>query len=310
MKNINISLQFWLMLTFLSFGKILLGQGADEMYIVVEYPAMASSYCPVDKHVDESSGLIKIGDALWTFNDSGGKAEIYRIDTKTGDVAQTVSITNATNVDWESIASDIDFIYIGDFGNNLGNRHDQKIYKIQKNKISNNTKISIQAEVIAISFADQQSFEIKNRKNDYDCESVISYGDQLLLFSKNWSNGKTRMYTVSKNPGEYQLRPIDRFDVDGLITGASLNRNTSDLALIGYKDHVPFIYLFKNFDGKKLGTNKVYRINLNKMKEAQTEGICFEDDDRVLFSTEQTKVFDQQVFELDLAKILKAINPN
>ena len=175
-------------------------------------------------------------------------------------------------------------------------------------KISSNIKITIQAAVISISVADQQSFEIKNRENDYDCESVISYGEQLLLFSKNWKNGMTRMYAVSKNPGEYHLQPIDSFDVDGLITGAALNRNTSDLALIGYKDRIPFIYLFENFDGKKLGTNKAYRINLNKMKQAQTEGICFEDDDRVLFSTEQTMVYDQQVFELDLAEILKAIN--
>jgi hypothetical protein len=34
-------------------------------------------------------------------------------------VLRTVAITNATNVDWEDIAQDASYIYIGDIGNNF-----------------------------------------------------------------------------------------------------------------------------------------------------------------------------------------------
>src|SRR3954451_24152951 len=68
--------------------------------------------------VHESSGLIWWDNQLWTHTDSGGKPDLYAVDKSTGKVLKIVTITNATNVDWEDIAQDDDYIYIGDFGNN------------------------------------------------------------------------------------------------------------------------------------------------------------------------------------------------
>jgi hypothetical protein len=65
-----------------------------------------------------------------THNDSGGQANLYEINASTG-ALRTVAITNATNVDWE-YAQDASYIYIGDIGNNFGNRTDLKIYKISR----------------------------------------------------------------------------------------------------------------------------------------------------------------------------------
>jgi hypothetical protein len=49
--------------------------------------------------LQENSGLIRVGNLLYTFNDSGSGAVIYELDTL-GTVIRTISISGATNVDW------------------------------------------------------------------------------------------------------------------------------------------------------------------------------------------------------------------
>src|SRR5215216_1562596 len=83
--------------------------------------------------LNESSGFIWWKKQIWTHNDSGNEPSIFAMNATTSDIQRTVTITNSTNVDWEDIAQDDKFIYIGDFGNNTnGNRTDLKIYKIAK----------------------------------------------------------------------------------------------------------------------------------------------------------------------------------
>src|SRR5690554_1024138 len=73
---------------------------------------------PVATAVNESSGLIYLNEKLITHNDSGNDAQLFEIDSLTGNVTRTVVINNATITDWEDIAYDDDYIFIGDFGNN------------------------------------------------------------------------------------------------------------------------------------------------------------------------------------------------
>ena len=85
---------------------------------------------PISDTLIESSGLQMAGNFLWSFNDGGGAAAIYRIDTLSSNILQTVNLGGATNVDWEDIAFDGANFYVGDFGNNAnGARTDLKIYK-------------------------------------------------------------------------------------------------------------------------------------------------------------------------------------
>jgi hypothetical protein len=68
--------------------------------------------------LDENSGLIFYNGNIITHNDSGDQANLYEISASTGAIIRTVAITNATNMDWEDIAQDASYIYIGDIGNN------------------------------------------------------------------------------------------------------------------------------------------------------------------------------------------------
>ena len=73
--------------------------------------------------VIETSGLLRVNDQLWTHNDSGNDPILYRIDPLDGSVLQMLAI-NVPNIDWEDITTDGEFIYIGDVGNNSGDRTD------------------------------------------------------------------------------------------------------------------------------------------------------------------------------------------
>lgn len=283
-------------------------QQLSEGYTIIHYPAVPNEYSPLHKKLKETSGVIYFRKHIWTFNDSGGKPEIYKIDRETGKVIQTVIIENAENRDWEDITQDKKYIYIGDFGNNLGNRQDLKIYKIMKKPIALKKKTKVTSEIIEFSYNDQQSFDVKNRNHNFDCESMISFDDSLIIFTKNWEDGKTRMYKLPKAPGQYKLDYVSSYNVNGLATGADYNKDNNILVIIGYKDRQPFVFNFENFDGNTMDRGNIYRIEFPRIKNSQTEGISWFDKETIIFTSEKTTKFDQVAYKINIKEVLKQID--
>ena len=117
---------------------------------------------PISDSLIESSGLQMAGNYLWSFNDGGNSPTLYRIDTLTNLILQRVILSGASNVDWEDIAFDGNYFYIGDFGNNLnGARTDLKIYKFPLSDIPdyiNHPLVTITAQqtaTISFTYSDQ-----------------------------------------------------------------------------------------------------------------------------------------------------------
>ncbi len=193
----------------------------------------------IDASVEETSGLIFHNNKLITHNDSGGTAQLFEMDTISNVITRTVTLSNATNVDWEDISQDANYIYIGDFGNNNGTRTDLKVYRVPKSEYDNNTTIS--AEVINFSYSDQTDFT-SNSDTNFDTEAMVVNGDNILIFTKNHGDLKTNIYTFSKTPGTYTAAKIGTYEVNGLITGATINATSQELYLTGYDTSlVPFI---------------------------------------------------------------------
>ncbi|HYE74944.1 MAG TPA: hypothetical protein VEF04_16505, partial [Blastocatellia bacterium] len=76
----------------------------------------------------------------WVHNDSGGKPQIYAVDSSGNHIA-TFEVSGATNVDWEDIASvsganSKPVLYIADIGNNFLDREVLIIYRIPEPRIS------------------------------------------------------------------------------------------------------------------------------------------------------------------------------
>ena len=211
----------------------------------------------------------------------------------TGNIIRTVTITNAGNTDWEDIAQDGQYIYIGDFGNNAnGNRTNLKIYRVKKSGIK--IKDSLTATVIHFSYSDQTDFTPTGSNNtNFDCEAMIAYNDSLFLFSKDWKDGKTRLYKLPKVPGTYIAQKTSELNVDGLITGAEILTDKRVIALTGYSTTVtPFIYLLYDFsDNDFFGANK-RKIQINE-SFTQIEGICAINNNNFYISNEKfQKIFN------------------
>ena len=248
--------------------------------------------------IRETSGLIYWNGGLWTINDSQNSPEIYKIDTLTGEVLQTILLLGVENIDWEDIDQDDEHIYVGDIGNNLGTRTDLKIFFIQKSAIPDSGNISIEPVVINFSYGDQTSFKRLNRKNNFDCESLLSYRDSLYIFTKNWDNLQTRLYALPKLAGTYVVFPVDSMNVDGLLTGADIN-DKGEIVLVGYKNYKSFMWLLFDFEGNDFFGGNKRRIDFSEMLGVQTEGICYSFHRNVFISAEKTSINPAKLYKLN-----------
>jgi len=267
----------------------------DPIILIDELPSL----------IEETSGLIYFKNGLWTHNDSGGQAAIYKIDPSTGEVIQTISISNGTNVDIEDITQDLEYIYVGDFGNNHGTRDDLRIYKLKKSDIPETENASINAEIIEFSYKDQVLFERKNRNNDFDCEAITTLGDHLYIFTKNWVDHQTKCYKIPKTPGEYELEISNTFNARGLITSADYNVERNTLLLLGYENFVPFMWVIWDFNDDDFCSGYKKRVDFAYISGAQTEGVCFIDRENIIISSEDS-YFPPRLYKMQVEQVIAA----
>ncbi|OEK09683.1 secretion protein [Flavivirga aquatica] len=253
---------------------------AAQINTVVEKFALPNS-------LKESSGAIFFNNKLITHNDSGGENKLYELDTISGVVTRVVTISNAINVDWEDITQDDANIYIGDIGNNNGNRKDLKIYKINKNDYRNS--VNVIAEAISISYSDQTTFVSNPNKTEWDSEALVSFDvNNLILFSKNWINGITKGYLVPKAPGTYSVEALtSTLSSGGLITGGTYNPLTKKLFVIGYTNILqPFVWVSESFNGYDVFSGTNTRIGLFQFGFEQAEAIAYVNENRYFITSE------------------------
>lgn len=225
--------------------------------------------------LQETSGLLLWDSALITLNDSNDTT-LYSINPETGEIIQEFDLKGTTNKDWEEITQDKNFIYIGDFGNNLsGNRTDLKILRVSKNSLLDHKP---KIDTINFSYEDQTDFTVKSdNQTDYDCEAFFAAGDSLYLVTKQWVSQQSAIYTLPKTPGTYEASLKTSLDVNGLTTGATLLPDKRLLVLSGYSTSLePFIYLV--YDYKNLDFNNANKRKLRlDLPFTQVEGITTPD---------------------------------
>ena len=270
----------------------------DDNPEVVKPPVeegFVSEIGPMFDYAPESSGIVLSDGYIFTINDSGNSSIIYKVNPSDGSLVQSISVNNYDNRDWEDIAADSDYIYIGDFGNNSGKRTDLRVLKISKSQFINNTAstVSVSAEAIEFSYSEQTSF-ISSSTHNFDCESLISKEDNLYLFTKNRGDNKTRAYKLSKEPGQYSLTTLTSYDVNGLVSGGDYNAQTNELVLIGYAASMhtnSFVCMFSNFtDDSFFSADVTKKVIGTASNNWQTEAIAFgsTDGENLFISCEST----------------------
>ena len=268
---------------FLLFFFLLLNDlGAQEIISKIELP----------HYINETSGLEYYKDYLVTHNDSGNEPIIYYLD-KEGRFLFKRSFDSLTNHDWEDLASDKDFLYIADMGNNFDTRKNLQIVKVPIDPKKNRT------EFINFYYPEQSEFEYR-LSSMYDAEGLISIDDYLLIFTKNRAKKITEIYKISKSPGSQIAEKIGSLDCQSIVTGADYNKDLKLLVLTATVSFVDYYILkLENFDPKKPINYQIdmYEIPLEK---TQVESIKIIDKNNFWVTSEAETFGSPYLFKISL----------
>ncbi len=246
--------------------------------------------------LDESSGVCILNGNLWTQVDNTNHS-IYRIDSLNPSNLQTISINGVANTDWEDLAKSTDHIFIGDFGNNSGNRTDLHILKIANSDLISSAT-NVNAEIINFSYADQNDFTAHLNSNSFDCEAFFFLNDSLHLFTKDWVNKITKHYVIPSSAGTYVAQLVDSFNVNCLITSAT-KQDDGLITLLGYDNTglAPcFVWMLYDYQGNNFFSgNKRYFSLGSAASLGQLEGIDLRGDNNGYITNER---FQQLIFNV------------
>lgn len=190
--------------------------------------------------IPETSGIVASRDyanVFWIHNDSGNPEEIYAIDREARVVA-TITITGATNQDWEDIAivpvDGTDFLYIGDHGDNEARTSDGasssrdgyvRLYRIEEPDPTEGDA-TVAATEIRLVYPD----------GPHDCEGMFvdPNSADVYLFSKV-DSGSADLYRGSALaiPGPNTLVHVASYDMLS-ITAADMSSDGARLAIRNY----------------------------------------------------------------------------
>lgn len=258
--------------------------------------------------LNETSGLIWWRDLLWTHNDDTD-TKIYGLD-RSGSIQDSFALKSPGNKDWEEIAQDERFIYIGDFGNNgTGKRDDLHILRISKDSTG---RSPVAADTIWFRYALQDSSSISGPNNtDFDCEAFLVQSDTILLFTKEWVSQQTTVYRLPARPGHHIAEPIDTIRSNGMITGAAKIDGEGIVVLCGYTRSLgqPFLMLLYDHPHFKFSRGNQRKVYLD-LYFHQIEAIEHEENWRFFLTNERggippIAVIPASLHEIDLRGLLE-----
>ncbi|MCK4751426.1 MAG: hypothetical protein KAT15_30425 [Bacteroidales bacterium] len=210
--------------------------------------------------------------------------KIYALDTVYADIKKYYNLEGVTNFDWEEIQQDDEYLYIGDFGNNSGNRTDLHLLRVEKQSLQAGDPV---IDTIWFTYSDQLDFNPPDAyQTDFDCEAFIVSEDSIYLFTKQWVSIQTSVYSFPKVTGKHTARKTDSYGIQGLITGAAFVDSSNLIVLCGYTSLLhPFLWLFYDFRGYDFFSGNKRRITVS-LPFHQVEGIATRDGLKYYLSNE------------------------
>ncbi|MDP9822153.1 hypothetical protein [Nocardioides massiliensis] len=229
-------------------------------------PAAEERAAFTDERIDESSGLVDLGDVVVTVNDSGDDAIVYVVDLTTGDtVGTTVFADSVVDVEALAPAGDVDgepTVWVGDIGDNAGRRPDIRLYRVPVGRGDR----EVAAPAYRLVYPDRAQ----------DAETLLVHPDtgRVLIVTKSLFGG-----TVYVAPKQLRtdrlnrLRPVTR--VSGFLTDGAFWPDGRHVVLRDYG--AASLLTYPGFE--RLG-------EIALPEQEQGEAISVGADGRVLVSTE------------------------
>ena len=249
----------------------------------------------------EISGLQYLNDTLLVAHNDGGNAPmIYFLNPNSEKIIKRVILKNTKNVDWEDMAMNGNYLYIGDFGNNNNKRKNLTIYRFSwKDALKQD---SISTDLMTIAYADQMAFPPENKALNFDAECLAFADGYLWIFTKNRTepfDGVSNVYRVKFQENthavlkkEYSIKIGSKGWMFDSVTGG-------DFAY-GYFYLTTYNRILKYlFSEGKFTLVKQYKYNEYNQKEA----ITVIKDDQIYVANEFQKVLGKQkLYRISLKK--------
>lgn len=244
--------------------------------------------------VSEGSALVRSSRdprLFWTVSDSSGTPRIVPIRS-TGLLAQVgslgVTVTGATNLDWEALAhDDAGNLFIGDVGNNLSRRRELHIYRFPEPQP--NSPATLPARRLIFTWPDQTQYPDPEQR--HDCEAMFWYQGRLHLLTKHRRDTSTHIWRAEiPDVGErIFLTQLGIFDIRGMVTDAAVSPNRKRLAVLTYR--MLWVFDLSAKPDNPLAGPAVARALAPAAGQWQLEGCTWLDDRTLLLSSEEGGLF-------------------
>ncbi|MDX1700574.1 MAG: hypothetical protein R3250_08160 [Melioribacteraceae bacterium] len=227
--------------------------------------------------LNEVSGIVTVGNFIIAHNDGDDGPNIYILDKTDPSEYRKIRVKGSKNKDWEDIASDEQYIYIADVGNNNKRRKAFQIYMISIEELLKSDKETQPFHII--------DFEYEKKKSP-NCEAITIFNDKIYLFTKE--KNESRVYTLNREEPWQVAEDKGQFKLKGEITGAT-GINNSYFMLTGYRKlsetaYRPFLMkVVPNERRAKHWESTKYKFP----KSGQMEGITPLSEKQFLVSTER-----------------------
>jgi hypothetical protein len=200
----------------------------------------------------EISGVVPSrdhGGILWVHNDSGDSPRIYGI-TSTGASRGVYPLAGANAYDWEDIAigpgpaNGVDYLYVGDIGDNAGNRSEIQVYRVREPTPVTGGATLNGVERLRLRYPDgardAEAMMVDPQNGDlyivsktmtgesrvYRASGIVGAGPTTMQFVRQLSLGASRQVTagdISPNGQAVILRTYTRVHVFGRPSGQALS---------------------------------------------------------------------------------------
>ncbi|MGI8730560.1 MAG: hypothetical protein ACR2LK_11330 [Solirubrobacteraceae bacterium] len=180
----------------------------------------------------ELSGLVRSPSrprVLWTHNDSGDRARLLAVRDD-GRLLADVTVSGATNSDWEDIATDGSSLLVADIGDNFDRRSSVSVYRFAEPSVG---------ERSATSTAPAERIELRYPGGPRDAEALLvdPAGGKLVIVEKRF-DGRAGIYvadrpaaggpTTLRRGGRLSLRPGEA------VTAGDVSADGRTIALRSY----------------------------------------------------------------------------
>lgn len=245
----------------------------------------------LDEKIEEISGLLIDEQNYWGVNDSGGEPEIYLFRKERPQILKTVRFKGESNNDFEVITENDSLIFVGDVGNNYGNRKDLKFLYFNKKRLNGNKYQEVEVKEIPFFYPEQKDYSSRVYRHNFDLEAAFFDEGKLHLFTKQWGDMKTRHFTLDIISGKQPAWLIEEYDSKFLITDAAViyKGDKKRMAWVGYDKKGQAYLMITTIDKKDIhffkGEKSIYSLGFGG-DLGQIEGIAFRNWNEVCYSAE------------------------